>query len=288
MCDIATATHPAPNYSAAHVPCLTVESGQTFAIETADRFAGYYAGEPLDMNAVAAVVGPVRINGISAGDLVAVEIERIEPATSYAYLMASGRFGLLGDRIQNRTDRIAINEKEAQLVAGHAVPYRPMIGKLGLAPPQGEVGSSYGDFGGALSNIHIGPGATVVLRAYHDGALLFLEDVHAGMGDGEATSSALEMAARVTLKCSVLEDESLAPPMILTKTEALTLGQGDDLDTATQNATDSMLDLIQRRLDVDLTQAAMVFGATVDLRIAFAGSKPKKVYAAVPRDLVGL
>jgi len=76
--------------------------------------------------------------------------------------------------------------------------------------------------------------------------------------------------------------------MILTGSEALTLGQAPSLDEATDHAADAMLGLICRRLDTDLTEAAMVMGAAVDLRIAFAGGSPKKVYAAISRNLVDL
>lgn len=289
MSDTALANALVADYSAAHSPCLKVQAGESFQMQSADRFAAYYAGAPLDMALVTSLVGPVHIAGVSAGNLVAVEIVDIAPASSYAYLMASGRFGLLGDQVENRTHRIAVGRDRVELGPGRHIPYRPMIGKLGFAPAEGAVESSqYGDFGGALSNIHIGPGATVVLRAHHDGGLLFLEDVHAGMGDGEATSSALEMAAIVTLKCTVVENADLTPPMILTRSEALTLGQASDLDEATRLAADAMLTLIRRRLDVDLTEAAMVMGAAGDLRIAFVGGSPKKVYAAIPRELLRL
>jgi len=183
MSDIALATASVPDYSAAHAPCLRVRAEQAFEMQSADRFAAYYAGEQLDMKVVTSVVGPVHVDGVSPGDLVAVEIVDIAPASSYAYLMASSRFGLLGDQVDNRTHRLAVSRNRVELASGRSIPYRPMIGKLGFAPAEGAVESSqYGDFGGALSNIHAGPGASVFLRAYHDGGLLFLEDVHAGMG----------------------------------------------------------------------------------------------------------
>lgn len=289
MTDTAIATECSPNYSAKYAPCLEVETGQTFVMQSADRFAGLYAGEALDRAEVASVVGPVYVKGVSAGDLVEVHIEQIKPVTPYAYLLTSTGYGILGERIEPRVNRVEVDEARAEVLPGRSVPYKPMIGKLGLAPAEGEVQSSnYGDFGGALSNIHVGPGATIYLRAHHDGGLVFMDDVHAGMGDGEATSSALEMAASVSLRCEVANDETLTPPLVLTDREMLALGQAGDLDTATQNATDAMLDLLQKRLGVDLTEAAMIMGSAVDLRIAFAGAQPKKVYAAIARELLDL
>ena len=60
------------------------------------------------------------------------------------------------------------------------------------------------------------------------------------------------------------------------------------LDAAAQTATDAMLELIMTRRQVDLTDAAMLVGAAVDVRLAFFGASPRKAYAAIARELVGM
>ena len=284
-----SASDSVPTYASTHPPALTVDPGETFVMRTNDRFAALADGGPRDPEQIGAVVGPVFVRGVSPDDRVSVEVVNIRPLTAYAYVLASSSYGILGDRVAARVQRVRVEGSSITLASGASTAYRPMIGKLGLAPPGGPLPThDCGDFGGALSNTQIRPGARTVLRAHHPGGLLFLEDVHAGMGDGEATASAFEMAAEVTLKCTIETDSSLEPPMILTEDRALTLGIGESLDQAAEVATQKMLALIQQRSDADLTDAAMLVGAAVDLRVAFMGAQPKKVYAAIDRGLIGL
>jgi amidase len=278
-----------PDNSPHHSPALTVAQHDVFSIRTNDRFALAYEGQPPDPAMVGRLVGPVAIRGVEAGDLLAIEVMSIEPVTPYAYVLASSGYGLVKERLERRVQRVEVNERYVTLASGQQLPYRPMIGKLGLAPPRVAVPSTeLGDYGGALSNTRAAPGSTIYLRAHNTEGLLSLEDVHAGMGDGEATSSAFEMAAQVTMRCSVANDVGLEPPVIVTEDYVLTLGQGDTLDQAVSAATDSMLELLQCRREIDLTEAAMLVGTAVDLRIAFVGGQPKKAYASVPRGLVRL
>ena len=276
-----------PDNSARHAPALTVAQGAAFTVKTADRFAGAYAGEPVDPAVVGALVGPVAIDGVRPGDVLAVEVLDILPANGLGYVITSHRYGLLGQRVEPRVKQVSVADGMVRWDERSSVPYRPMIGKLGLAPPgEGESSNACGDFGGALSNTRIAPGASVWLRAHHPGGLLSLEDVHAGMGDGEATASAFEMPAEVTLRCRVVEAAIFDPPVIVTNDEVMTLGQGDTLDAASGAALDAMLALIQARRGVDLTEAAMFAGTVVDIRVSFIGAQPRKAYAAIPRALV--
>ena len=278
-----------PDNSAAHTPAIEVDQGELFCIRTNDRFAPAYAGGAPAADTVGALIGPVLVRGIRPGDVIGVEIVSIRASTPYAYVLTSHRYGMLGQRVEPRVQRVNVDAANVTLPSGLTTAYRPMIGKLGLAPPgQGVAGTQSGDYGGALSNTQLRPGATVYLRAYHDGGLLTLEDVHAGMGDGEATASAFEMAAEVTLRCVVGNELNIEPPIIITDTEVLTLGQAPTLDEAVEAATETMLALIQARTEADLTEAAMLVGSAVDLRIAFIGSTPKQAYAAIPKHLLGL
>ena len=191
--------------------------------------------------------------------------------------MTSPGYGVLGARVERRARAVAVSEDGVNLDARTCIAYRPMIGKIGVAPSHGSLhDGACGAHGGALSNTQLAPGATLLLRAQCDGAGLCLEDVHATMGDGEATASAVEMAAQVTLSCTRYDQPLATDPMILTPTEAITLGCGQTLDGAARSATDAMLSLIEDRCGVDLTDAAMLVGAAVDVRLAFFGATPHK------------
>ena len=283
------AGHTVPDFCADYPPALRVKLDELFVVETNDRFAAAMAGEVLDARQIAAMAGPVHVARVVPGDVLAIEVCAIKPRTGFAYLLASPSYGVLGERIERRVHRVAIDDKEVVLDGRCSLDLRPMIGKMGVAPAEGRIaGVECGAHGGALSNIELGPGATLLVRAQVQGGAIALEDVHARMGDGEATASAIELPAAVTLRCRVVDDVQLPLPMIMTPRAAITLGQGDSLDEAVDVALERMLSLIMSRNKVDLTQAAMWVGAAVDVRLAFLGARPRKAYAMAPRQLLGL
>ena len=100
---------------------------------------------------------------------------------------------------------------------------RPMIGTIGTAPA-GEPASSliYSPaHGGNLDCPMMRAGATVLLPVNVPGGLLSLGDVHALMGDGEVTGTALETSADVTVRVRLLKQ----PDTVLT-TPRLTDSEG--------------------------------------------------------------
>jgi amidase len=76
-----------------------------------------------------------------------------------------------------------------------------MVGTIGTAPAGAPISSLlYGpSHGGNMDCPAVREGATVLLPVNVPGALLSLGDVHALMGDGELTGTALEAAAEVTV-----------------------------------------------------------------------------------------
>jgi amidase len=277
-------------YMATAEPGLTVPLDTPFKVCTRDRFAELHAGGTLDRSDVSRLSGPVCIEGVRAGDVVAIQIMNITPASECGYLLASTSYGTLGDRITPRTRAVALRNGQVQLTSDVSLPARPMIAKMGFAPAtSGEPGTSTGEYGGALSATQIGIGSTLLARAFHDGGFLALDDVHALMGDGEATASAVEIAAIVELKVTRYDGElPCAPPILLTPDEVVTFGEGDSLDEAADEATETMLGLLTTTRDIDLTEAALLVGAAVDIRISYFGSAPRRVRACTPRALTGL
>ena len=278
-----------PDFSAAHAPVVTVRPGERFVMLTNDRFDGMDETPPRGPHDPGALVGPVAIAGAKPGDILAIEVVSIRPRFDHAYMLGSTGFGVLGERMERRARKVSINDTTIQYDEHTRLPWRPMIGKLGIAPAEGaKASTAVGDFGGAVSCTEVAPGATLHLRVASEGALLGIEDVHGTMGDGEATASAVEMPARVTLRCFLNPQPELPAPLLLTQTEALTVGAGATLDDACMEATEHMLALIMSRRNVDLTEAGLLAGAVMDLRVSFFGGQPRKARAAVPRALLGL
>lgn len=285
------ATATVANFAPGTAPALRVPAGQPFTVHTRDRFASMPGGgERPSREAITALTGPVSIDGIKAGDVLAVSVLSIASSTGSAYLLGSPAYGVLGDQIEPRVNVIPVTERTVQLAPDLSLPYKPMIGKLGVATDAASDGAAFGDHGGALSTTELGPGATLLLAVHEDGGGVRLDDVHALMGDGESTASGVEMAARVRLKCERFSGDAtgLPLPLLLTTKEVVVFGSGASLDAATDEATSRMLELLMVRRGIDRTEAALLFGAAADVRVSFVGSKPSIARVAFAREALRL
>jgi amidase len=286
---VLTGDHHISGFGAVAAPALNVNCGEPFWVETRDRFVALPDGGAR-VDAPGNVVGPVFVDGVKAGDVLAIEVMTIEPLTGTGYLLASSSYGILGDRVESRARPVSVSSDSVVIRPNVSLPYRPMIGKLGIAPAPGEVATTaVGSHGGPLSITQLGPGTTLLLDVKRDGAELCLEDVHACMGEGEGTASAVEMAARVQLCCRVWTSYAPAAlPVLLTADELLVVDEAPTLEGAVRGVTDKMLEVLMARCDVDLTEAAMLAGAVVDVRLSYFGTAPARARAAVPRLLINL
>jgi len=277
-------------YSATNPPAIRVGMGETFIMETNDRFQGYTSPEDAPMDLLLSMTGPVFVGGAFEGDTLAVEVLDIKPAQGYGWIVATPGRAMLKNRITEwRRRKVPIDGDVVRFSDAITLPYAPMIGRLGVAPA-GEPKScnSVGPFGGAMSNIAIGPGATVYLPVFVDGALLTIEDVHAAMGDGESASSAVEMGAEVTLRCDIATSFRTERPVVVTRHEVMTTGEGQTMEAASRMAMDEMATLIMRQLGLDAVDAAMLISAAVDARLSYVGGPPYRAKAAIARSLIGL
>jgi amidase len=277
-------------YSAANPPAMRVGMGETFIMETNDRFQGYTSPDDAPLDLLLSMTGPVYVGGVEPGDTLSVEVLDITPSMGYGWIVATPGRAMLKDRVNEwrrrkvpiAGDRVLFNEKIV-------LPYAPMIGRLGVAP-EGEPKScnSVGRFGGAMSNIAIGPGATVLLPVFVEGALLTIEDVHAAMGDGESASSAVEMGSEVTLRCDVSTRLQAEHPVVITRDAVMTTGEGDTMEAASHMAVDEMARLLMYKLELDPVDAAMLISVAVDARFSYVGGPPYRAKAVISRTLVGL
>jgi amidase len=277
-------------YSGANPPAIHVGMGETFVMETNDRFQGYTSSDDAPLDLLMSMTGPVFIAGTEPGDTLSIEVLDITPSMDHGWIVATPGRAMLKNRVdewrrrkvQIRGDRVWFNDKIA-------LPYAPMIGRMGVAPAgEPKPCNSVGSFGGAMSNIAIGPGAKVLLPVFEEGALLTIEDVHAAMGDGESASSAIEMGAEVTLRCDVSTALQVDRPVVLTRDALMTTGEGDTMEAASHMAVNEMARLLMYKLDLDPIDAAMLVSAAVDARFSYVGGSPYRAKAVISRALLGL
>jgi formamidase len=205
-------------------------------------------------------------------------------------------------------------EREAEL-AGR--------GGFALPPdPNGAVPSDERIAGEALRTIppretagnidikQIGPGTTVLLPVYTEGALVSTGDVHYAQGDCEACGTAIEMRSRVHMSFGIRKGEAerrgikdlqyfrddywsrpeLAVPRRFFATTGISVrpdgtNESEDLSLSAKNALLNMIEHLQTR-GFDRQQAYALCSVAVDLRISQVVDVPNLLVSAVlPLDI---
>src|SRR5690348_7412022 len=94
------------------------------------------------------------------------------------------------------------------------IPLHPFFGCIGVAPAKGESRSSIvpAEFGGNMDSPEASVGNTVYLPVSVPGALLFLGDGHAAMGDGEVAGTAIEVPLRARIRVKLIKQQPIAWP----------------------------------------------------------------------------
>ncbi len=281
--------HVIRSFDAAHSPAARVVPGEVFVMETNDRFRDWKEDSEWPVDQLSLMTGPVFVEGAAPGTTLAVEVLDIQPRLGFGYVLAIPGFGLLQDRVEFRKRIVPIEGNRIRYSDTLSLPFLPNVSRIGVAPAEGaQPSNACGAFGGQLSNGELGPGSTLLLPVFVEGGLLSIEDVHARMGDGEATASAVEIAARVTLRCELTEPLSLRQPVVLTREEVQTLGSGETAETAARAALDAMAGLLVDRTDADPTEAAMLASVAADLRVSEMAGTPCHFRAAMKREILGL
>ena len=272
-------------------PVLRVRPGDTVRFETSpapiERL--FAAGErwldALDVRAINAVTGPVFIEGVQPGDAVSVEILDIEPL-DWAWSAAIPQFGLLDGLLPGPLlERLPIRDGEVIVSDRVRVPLRPMIGCLGLAPAHGETStlSPAMPWAGNYDLTQIAPGATVLFPAQTPGGLFSLGDLHAAMGEHEATFVAIECAGTATVRLGVRPGLRLEIPRIETADRVTVLGLSPcgDYGAARRQATRLLFELLTRECSLTPREAYILISAQGDLSLG--GPAGTIVLGSIPR-----
>lgn len=297
-------------YSATHPVVARVRPGQRVVIETVDAFGNALrSGRDLPSHLrgypyVNPQTGPVHIEGAEPGDTLVVRLHAIEPTRDHAVTALVAEYGLLTgtgttatlhDPLPEQTRLLPIEPSPAaperiRLGPGVAVPWRPFLGTLGVAPLL-EAPSSLtcGPWGGNLDLPDIGPGAEVRLAVHHAGALFFTGDAHACQGDGEITGVAAEIPARVTLTFELLparDKPAPAWPRVLTDAEWIAVGCARPFEDACRIACRELVRWIAADTALDEIEAYHLLGQAVRLRPGNMVNPNYSVAAAIDRRLL--
>ena len=276
-------------------PVLRVRPGAVVRFETSPEpverlfAAGPGWPEAVDVRAINAVTGPVFIEGVVPGAAVSVEVLAVEPR-DWAWSAAIPGFGLLDGLLpQPMLERLPIRDGEVIVSDRVRVPLRPMIGCLGLAPAKGETStlSPAMPWAGNYDLTQICPGATVLFPAQVPGGLFSLGDLHAAMGEHEATFVAIECAGSATVRLDVRPGLNLESPRIETADRVYVLGLSScgDYGAARLQAARLLYELLTGEAGFTSREAYALISARGDLTLG--GPAGTIVLGSVPRPVSG-
>ncbi|MBU0685057.1 MAG: acetamidase/formamidase family protein [Thermoplasmatota archaeon] len=234
-------------FSPKNRPAHSVENGEMVVVESPDCFSGLVKTskklfEDVPMERVNPATGPVRVDGMSAGETLCISIEKIK-CGPLGIIMCSPELGILCEDVRkSRTKIVEIRGNKAKFSDDLSIDLNPHVGVLGVSPAKGEFPTFHpGDHGGNMDTVEAREGSKVYLPTFVDGAMFALGDVHAAMGDGEVCGTGIEVPAEVTLSLSKADDIEVRRPMIETPTEWLSYAAAKTLDKAAKLATSDLV-----------------------------------------------
>jgi amidase len=196
--------------------------------------------------------GPIFVDGIEPGDALAIDILDIIP----------GEWGYCSGRVFELRDGFAEFSESLKL------PLEPMLGCVGVAPDEGIVDTrAPQDTGGNLDCREVRAGSTIVLKSRVQGALVGMGDTHALQGDGEITGQGIETDAEAIVRFRKLSEPLSDAPVIIRDESFSTLGADKDLEEAAWQATEDMINLLQKKTNRSEEDARMLVGLTGKLKI---------------------
>ncbi len=170
-----------------------------------------------------------------------------------------------------------------------AVPVRPMLGCVGVAPGFGSAAVRTGDsgrFGGNMDFNEIREGASVYLPVSQPGALLYVGDGHALQGDGELNGNALETSLDVEFSVDLVREKSLPGPRVENADSLMSMGLGGSLDEAFREATSGLASWLEQDYGLTGPEAAILLGATVEYKISEVADRNAGVVAKIGRKFL--
>jgi amidase len=277
-------------------PILRVNPGESFVFETEDAVSGalksekdLFSAENLEPFSLRTpelanpVNGPIFVEGVEKGDLLAVHIEAIIP-NEYGLTGVKVNQGMFSDskkwstihreaytKFLRHTNGASGTTKDGEVVFSESLSWHtePFIGTIGVAPEVEVLATSVtqGPWGGNWDCRYICPQSTIYINAFHPGGLLFVGDVHGSQGDGEISGIANEIRAEVQLRVDVIKKKRIAYPRIETNKYLVTFCASKPLEHAIELATDYLLEWVRELYNIDLRILYMVFGACPEFKI---------------------
>ncbi len=254
-------------YSASYSPVARLKPGNILETNTPDCF-GNAIRKPGDILSMAKgdnpLAGPFYIEGAEVGDTLAVKILDLHVDGDQGVGALAPGFGAINSTGYTPMINPPIPEKIWFYPIDHAtnmatfqaldskytvkIPLHPFFGCIGVAPAGGEARSSVvpAEFGGNMDSPEASVGNTVYFPVNVPGALLFLGDGHAAMGDGEVAGTAIEVPLRGRVQLQVIKGRKINWPQFENDDYIMTVGAYRPLDDALRIAFTELVSWIHK------------------------------------------
>src|ERR1700681_2545169 len=246
-------------------PVAHVKPGDVVETNTLDAFGNALKkpGDKLSMvKGDNPLTGPFYVEGAQPGDTLAVKFLDVQVDGNQGVGAFAPGFGALNetgytpmlhqplpekiwfypiDKASNTATFQALDSKFSV-----KIPLHPFFGCIGVAPAGGEARSSIvpAEFGGNMDAPEASVGNTLYLPVNVPGALLFMGDGHAAMGDGEVAGTAIEVPLRTRLLISVIKGQKIGWPRFENEDTIMAVGAYRPLDDALRIAFTELVGLI--------------------------------------------
>ncbi len=287
-------------FSATTTPVLRISPGDSVRTTTIDAggsdkdgVSRGRAGNPQ--------TGPFFIIGSAPGDTVAVHLTRLRLNRDWAISTdtlsdrakttdLASRMTFQGQIVRWRLDTtrgVAVRDRAPDNLAAYAVPLKPMLGCIALAPPPSESPrhtGHFGPWGGNLDFNELVEGTTVYLPVHVPGGLLYLGDAHAAQGDGEMSGNGLETSMDVEVRVELLAGHGIPAPRVASSTHVMTMGLSSSLDDAMREATTNMVDWLLAQYQLTLPEVSQLIGTSAEYRVSVAVGDNAGIVLKLPKD----
>lgn len=275
-------------------PILRVAPGESFVVETEDAIAGQIRDEgtlpiperlwsfkttPPRANPMG---GPVYLEGAEKGDLVVVNIEKVEvddQGVTAIFPIAgplhdSIKWKVLSEpytKIIRHLPGPSGTTRDGKGVFNDKITWdlKPFIGCLGVCP-EVEVETAavgQGPWGGNLDVRDFCEGSKVFLNCYHAGGLFYVGDVHASQGDTEFYGVADETRATLQLSLGLVKRKRCGFVRIEKRDSIIAVWSAKPCEEAIRNAIFDLMDWMVTDYGVPPREAYMHACINPDFRV---------------------
>lgn len=276
-------------YAASYQPVARLKSGNILETNTVDCF-GNAIKKPGDTLSMAPgdnpLTGPFYVEGAAPGDTLAIKILDIQVDGKQGIGALAPGFGAINSTNYTPMLNPAIKEKIWFYPIDHStntalfqaldskyavkIPLHPFFGCIGVAPAGGEARSSVVPeaFGGNMDSPEASVGNTVYFPVNVSGAMLFLGDGHAAMGDGEVAGTAIEVPLRSRVQVHVIKGKKISWPRFENDEYIMTVGAYRPLDDALRIAFTELVGWIHNDYGLSEMDAYELLSKVAEIRLS--------------------